>query len=301
MKIDYDVIVAGSGPAGLTASLYLAREGYRVLNVTGEEPGGNLANISLIENYPGVEACSGMDLWKVMMKQCKEAGVEFLEFVNVSHYEVCGSNDIFAPVEVYFESDDKIIANAFISCIGGKHRTLGLSNEDEFFGKGISFCATCDGPLYKDRNVIIIGGGNSAIDFALTLSKYCNEVEIIHRRNQFRASSDMIEKLAFRKNIKINFNSEVEEICKNDIRDTFDVTIKNNVTKNEDILSGVHGIFYALGFERNFIPCRVGGMNNGTFSAGDCHTDTERQVITAAGDGCHAAMKCIEFLKRNGI
>ena len=109
MEIDYDVIVAGSGPAGLTASLYLAREGYRVLNVTGDEPGGNLANISLIENYPGVEACSGMNLWKIMMKQCKDAGVEFLEFEKVSHYEVRGSNDIFAPVEVYLESEEEIV------------------------------------------------------------------------------------------------------------------------------------------------------------------------------------------------
>ena len=111
----------------------------------------------------------------------------------------------------------------------------------------------------------------------------------------------MIEKLAYRKNVKINFDSKVESICKNKVRDTFDIAIKNNVSGNEEVLSGVHGIFYALGFEQNFIPCCVSGMNNGTFSAGDCRTDTERQVITAAGDGCHAAMKCIEFLKRNGI
>ena len=127
-----------------------------------------------------------------------------------------------------------LVGKTYIECIGGKHNVLGLSNESEYFGNGISFCATCDGPLYKDKNVVIIGGGNSAVDFALTLSKYCREVEIIHRRDKFRADFYMVNKLSTLSNVNINFNTNVTNIIKNEILNTFEITT------NTEMLTNIH-------------------------------------------------------------
>jgi thioredoxin reductase (NADPH) len=287
MKYDYDVIVAGSGPAGLTASLYIARAGYKVLNVTGEEPGGQLINIKTLDNYPGIENCSGLDLWNNMMNQCKNAGVEFIEYVNVERYEVNGKNNEFAPVNVNLNDGTELITKAFIQCIGGTNRTLGLECEEHYLGDGISICAACDGPLYKNKNVVIVGGGNSAMDFALTLSNYCNHVTIIHRRNEFRANNDMVEKVKKLKNVSFKLNTIVEDIVKNDY-DSFDI-----LTKSNEHIKNIDGIFYALGFDKNFIPCSVGGLNNFSKSV------YGNQVINAAGAGCNVALECIEFL--NGV
>lgn len=288
---DYDVIIAGSGPAGLTASLYLARAGFNVLNITGEEPGGELVNIKILENYPGVKTCSGLDLWKTMMCQCKDAGVKFLEYVNVESFSVFGTNDLFAPVHVFANDGTTLISKAFISCIGGSHRTLGLEGEENYFGDGISFCASCDGPLYKNKNVVVIGGGNSAMDFASTLSNYCRKVEIIHRRDTFRADLCMVAQVLKRKNISINYNTHVTKIERNNIRNNFELhTLKSD--GNESIFTGVDGIFYALGFDKKYISCDISGMNHGTFFADG------NQVVNAAGEGCNVALKCIEFLNK---
>jgi thioredoxin reductase (NADPH) len=267
--------------------LYIARAGYKVLNVTGEEPGGQLINIKTLDNYPGIENCSGLDLWNNMMNQCKNAGVEFIEYVNVERYEVNGKNNEFAPVNINLNDGTKLIAKAFIQCVGGTNRMLGLECEEHYLGDGISICAACDGPLYKNKNVAIIGGGNSSMDFALTLSNYCNHVTIIHRRNEFRASNDMVEKVKKLKNVSFKLNTIVEDIVKND-HDSFDI-----LTKSNECIKNIDGIFYALGFDKNFIPCRVGGLNNFSESA------YGNQVINAAGAGCNVAMECIEFL--NGV
>ena len=186
-NFDCDVIVIGSGPAGLTASMYLVRAGFSVINISGDEPGGNLSKIRLIENYPGVVSCSGDELFKTMYKQCSDIGVKFYDFFNAEKCEK--KNNIFYT---YLDNDEILKSRAVIFAVGGKHRVLGLNNETEYFGNGISFCATCDGPLYENKDVVIIGGGNTAMDFAISLSNICKSVRIIHRRDSFRASADMI-------------------------------------------------------------------------------------------------------------
>ena len=199
-------------------------------------------------------------------------------------------------VHVYLNDYEHIlIGKTYIECIGGTHNTLGLNNESEYFGNGISFCATCDGPLYKDKNVVIVGGGNSAIDFALTLSNYCREVLIIHRRNEFRATLYMIDKIKTLKNISYELNTNIIEINKDTVRDTFCITINNNI--NTKVLTGVHGIFYALGFKSNKLENKSPNNIPNIFFAGDCIDEKYRQVITACGDGCKAALNAISFLQ----
>lgn len=285
---NFDIIVIGSGPAGLTASMYLARAGYKVLNITGEEPGGNLANIKILENYPGIVSCSGYDLFKIMKKQCKDVGVEFYEYEDVAFIKNESSK-----YEVYFDDERFLIGKTIILAIGGSHKTLGLKNEDELFGDGISFCATCDGPMYENKSVIVIGGGNSAFDFILTLSKYCKDVTLIHRRNEFRASKDMIDKVKKLNNVKFILDSNVTSIEKNHIKKMLDVTVNTN--NNQKIIS-TDGVFYAIGFNPNTI--RIEGENkNGIFYCGDVNKENYMQVITAAGDGCKAALDCIKYLQ----
>ena len=323
-NFDCDVIVIGSGPAGLTASMYLVRAGFSVINISGDEPGGNLSKIRLIENYPGVVSCSGDELFKTMYKQCSDIGVKFYDFFNAEKCEK--KNNIFYT---YLDNDEILKSRAVIFAVGGKHRVLGLNNETEYFGNGISFCATCDGPLYENKDVVIIGGGNTAMDFAISLSNICKSVRIIHRRDSFRASADMIKmaekcnNVSFLKgyNVRLVADSYKEDLK---IYDGEDVTndedlidrIDENLDRNDFFYFELHvenknenkelgntivcteGIFYALGFENNSIPYSYDNNSDGYFSCGDMNTNNYMQVITAAADGCKKAIDCQSYLKR---
>ena len=283
------------GPAGITAALYMCRAGYKTVLLMGNDCFGSLGKISIIENYPGIKSISGFDLGIQMNSQLdefEETGMlKRIYFIDAMYYE-----QIDNTVKVYLNDYEHIlIGKTYIECIGGKHNTLGIESENQYFGNGISFCATCDGPLYKDKNVAIIGGGNSAIDFALTLSKYCNQVMIIHRRNEFRASPYMIDKVKTLKNISYVLNTNVIGFSKDTVRDTFCITINNN--SNTEVLTGVHGIFYALGFKSNKLENKSPNDTKNIFYAGDCVDEKYRQVITACGDGCKAALDAISFLQ----
>ena len=292
---DCDVIVIGSGPAGLTASMYLVRAGFSVINISGDEPGGNLSKIRLIENYPGVVSCSGDELFKTMYKQCSDIGVKFYDFFNAEKCEK--KNNIFYT---YLDNDEILKSRAVIFAVGGKHRVLGLNNETEYFGNGISFCATCDGPLYENKDVVIIGGGNTAMDFAISLSNICKSVRIIHRRDSFRASADMIKMAEKCNNVSFLKGYNVKELKYIEEGDYFELHVEN---KNENKELGntivcTEGIFYALGFENNSIPYSYDNNSDGYFSCGDMNTNNYMQVITAAADGCKKAIDCQSYLKR---
>lgn len=294
-KFDCDVIVIGSGPAGLTASMYLVRAGFSVINISGDEPGGNLSKIRLIENYPGVVSCSGDELFKTMYKQCSDIGVKFYDFFNAEKCEK--KNNIFYT---YLDNDEIIKSKAVIFAVGGKHRVLGLNNETEYFGNGISFCATCDGPLYENKDVVIIGGGNTAMDFAISLSNICKSVRIIHRRDSFRASGDMIRMAEKCNNVSFLKGYNVKELKHIEEGDYFELHVEN---KNENKELGntivcTEGIFYALGFENNSIPYSYDNNSDGYFSCGDMNTNNYMQVVTAAADGCKKAIDCQSYLKR---
>ena len=288
-NFDCDVIVIGSGPAGLTASMYLVRAGFSVINISGDEPGGNLSKIRLIENYPGVVSCSGDELFKTMYKQCSDIGVKFYDFFNAEKCEK--KNNIFYT---YLDNDEILKSRAVIFAVGGKHRVLGLNNETEYFGNGISFCATCDGPLYENKDVVIIGGGNTAMDFAISLSNICKSVRIIHRRDSFRASADMIKTAEKCNNVSFLKGYNVKELKYIKEGDYFELHVEN---KNENKELGntivcTEGIFYALGFENNSIPYSYDNNSDGYFSCGDMNTNNYMQVITAAADGCKKAIDC---------
>lgn len=294
-NFDCDVIVIGSGPAGLTSSMYLVRAGFSVINISGDEPGGNLSKIRLIENYPGVVSCSGDELFKTMYKQCSDIGVKFYDFFNAEKCEK--KNNIFYT---YLDNDEILKSIAVIFAVGGKHRVLGLNNETEYFGNGISFCATCDGPLYENKDVVIIGGGNTAMDFAISLSNICKSVRIIHRRDSFRASADMIRMAEKCNNVSFLKGYNVKELKYIEEGDYFELHVEN---KNENKELGntivcTEGIFYALGFENNSIPYSYDNNSDGYFSCGDMNTNNYMQVVTAAADGCKKAIDCQSYLKR---
>ena len=294
-NFDCDVIVIGSGPAGLTASMYLVRAGFSVINISGDEPGGNLSKIRLIENYPGVVSCSGDELFKTMYKQCSDIGVKFYDFFNAEKCEK--KNNIFYT---YLDNNEILKSRAVIFAVGGKHRVLGLNNETEYFGNGISFCATCDGPLYENKDVVIIGGGNTAMDFAISLSNICKSVRIIHRRDSFRASVDMIKMAEKCNNVSFLKGYNVKELKYIEEGDYFELHVEN---KNENKELGntivcTEGIFYALGFENNSIPYSYDNNSDGYFSCGDMNTNNYMQVVTAAADGCKKAIDCQLYLKR---
>lgn len=291
-NFDCDVIVIGSGPAGLTASMYLVRAGFSVINISGDEPGGNLSKIRLIENYPGVVSCSGNELFKIMYKQCSDLGVKFYDFFNA---EKCTKeNNIFYT---YLDNNEILKSKAIIFAVGGKHRVLGLNNETDYFGNGISFCATCDGPLYENKDVVIIGGGNTAMDFAISLSNICKSIRIIHRRDLFRASADMIRMAEKCNNVSFLKGYNVKELKYIKSDDYFELLVENKNKEFGNTIICTEGIFYALGFENNSIPYLYDNNSDGYFSCGDMNTNNYMQVITAAADGCKKAIDCQLYLK----
>ena len=279
-----DCIVIGAGPAGLTASLYLARGGYKVICI-GKEPGGTLNNIATLENYPGIISINGSDLANSMIEQCTNFGVQFEFFKSVK--KITQNSDEF-HYTLELNDGSSLISKSIICCIGTTPNVLNIPGEEECLNK-ISFCATCDAPFYKNKIVAIIGGGNSAMEFASSLSKYCKQIYIIHRRDKFRAESAMINKVKSCKNVTFLMETNVDSLHNNSKKVQL-----NLINKNESKLE-VDGIFYAIGHKQNLIDISDVHNVNGIFYAGDC-VSNHKQVITACGDGCKAALDCINFL-----
>lgn len=280
-----DCIVIGAGPAGLTAALYLARGGYKVICI-GKEPGGTLNSIATLENYPGISAISGSDLANNMIDQCTNFGVQFEFFNSVKSISKNDNKNYFM---ITLNDNNVLTSKTIIICSGLLPNTLNIPGEEECLNK-ISFCATCDAPFYTNKNVAIIGGGNTAMDFAISLSKYCKQIYIIHRRDKFRAEAAMINKVKSLNNIKFLMETSVNSLEKND--DKIKLNFNNSNTLE------VNGIFYALGFSKNELNISNINDKSGIFFAGD-YSNKHHQVITACGSGCDAALDCIEYLSLN--
>src|SRR5271157_244354 len=301
-----NVVIIGSGCAGLTAAIYAARANLQPLVVRGVHFGGQLTLTTLVENYPGFpRGVQGPELIERMHEQATEFGAEFMPG-NVTKVDLSQRPFVLEVHEERLETSTLIIAS------GASAKLLGLESERKLLGHGVSTCATCDGYFFRGKDVVVVGGGDTAAEDALFLTRYANEVGIIHRREQLRASKIMQDRLRRNEKIKFLWNSVVEDILDADKREVSGIKLRNIKTE-EGTIKPVHGVFIGIGHEPNtslfrgqlemddlgYLITREGSKTNipGVFAAGDVQDRVYRQAITAAGSGCMAAMDAEKFLE----
>ena len=302
----HDVIIIGAGPAGYTAGIYCARARHDTLLISGILPGGQLMNTTDVENYPGFsDGIMGPDLMTVMRKQTEKMGTKIIDD------EVTSVDFKNNPLKVKTASEE-FEARAVIVCTGANPRKIGLDGEQTFAGKGVSYCATCDGAFFRDQELIVVGGGDSAMEEAIFLTKFASVVHIVHRKGEFRASKIMQERALSNEKIKIHFNSTVKEIHGDQ---KFQQVVLNNTETNEDKILEAGGLFIAIGHEPNstifqdqieldgngyiIIKNNTETSMTGVFCAGDVHDHRYRQAVTAAGFGCMAAIDVDKYLSES--
>ena len=303
MNKNYDVIIIGGGPAGLSAGIYASRGGLRTLLIEKGMFGGLIANADMVENYPGFpEGVSGFDIGERMYQQAAKFGLETLSA------KVTGT-DLLKDIKTIKTTEGEFSAKAIIIAAGAERKRLGVPGEDAFLNRGVSYCATCDGALFRDRVVAVVGGGDSAVEEALFLTRFASKVIIIHRRNQLRSSKTAQERAISHKKIELLWDTVVEEIKGDKMVSGL---IVRNVKTGVKSTSAVQGIFVYVGQSPNTsylkeqIPLDAEGniitddrmetKVKGVFAAGDIRKNSSRQVITAAGDGATAAISAEKFL-----
>ena len=302
-----NLILVGSGPAGLTAALYAGRAGLNPLVISGPLPGGLLTQTTDVENYPGFpEAVNGYELMMKMQEQAGRFNVEFQsDAVESSELKMGG------PHKLHLSSGETLECRALIIAAGSSPRWLGLDSEEAFKGRGVSACATCDGAFYRGLPVAVVGGGDSAMEEALFLTRFASEVTVIHRRDKLRASKIMAERAERNPKIRFVWNSSVTEIFGKD--DVDGIRMKDVATGEERTLA-CKGVFGAIGHVPN-TKAFAGQLNmdesgyielhnntsytsvEGVFAAGDCADKRYRQAITAAGMGARAAIDAERWLE----
>ena len=304
-----NVIIIGSGCAGNTAAIYTARANLNPLVVIGHEPGGQLSITSLVENFPGFpEGINGPDLVENMKKQAETFGADYV------HGLVSEADLSKRPFRVNID-DEWHETRTLIIASGASARWLGLPNEQKLIGRGVSSCATCDGAFYRDRKIMVVGGGDSAMEEANFLTRFGSEVAVVHRREQFRASKIMLDRARHNPKIKFLNNTVVEDVYDVAKNEVTGVRLRNTAT-GAQWDQEVDGFFVAIGHIPNtkpfkgqidldqdgYIIARGGARTNihGVFHAGDVQDRTYRQAITAAGAGCMAAMEAERFLEAEG-
>lgn len=298
----YDIVIIGSGPAGLTAAIYASRAQKSVLVIEKEAFGGMITHSPKVENYPGFNSISGLELADKFVAQAMDLNVAF-EFENV--VEIIKNEDIFRVKceDHLYEGKSVIIAT------GSKHRKLNLEKEHELTGHGISYCAVCDGPFYANKDVAIIGGGNSAMQEAILLSSYCKSVTMIQNLPYFTGEKTLADKIAKTENIKVMFNKLVVSL--NGDKSLNSIVLKDQTTNNLEKFD-IESVFVAIGQEPNnsmfknlctldehgFIVTDDMCCANveGVFVAGDCRQKRIRQIVTASSDGSIAALQAIKYL-----
>ncbi|MBE6553173.1 MAG: thioredoxin-disulfide reductase [Ruminococcaceae bacterium] len=299
----YDMIVVGAGPAGMTAALYALRAGKSLLLIEGQAYGGQIVQSQKVENYPGAPDISGWELAEQMMNQIRALGVKLVAG-NVTGIEKNADGDFLVKTDA-----DSYEARTVILATGVGHRKLGVAGEEALIGRGVSFCATCDGMFFRRREVAVVGGGNTAVQDALVLSELCAKVYLIHRRDGFRAEERLMERLRNTENVTLLTNTVVSEM-KGDGR--LESLLLRNVKTDATRELFVAGVFEAVGnLPRNAAfsdlvaldpdgyivtdrDCRT--SCEGIFAAGDCCQKAVRQLTTATADGTVAALSAIEYL-----
>lgn len=311
----HNVIIVGSGPAGLTAAIYAARSNLKPLCIEGFQmggiPGGQLMITTTVENYPGFEeGITGPDLMAKWRAQAARFGTEFIT-ADVDQVDFSKR-----PFEV--RADDEIHrANAIIIATGAKAKWLGLHSEHELENHGVSACATCDGYFFRDQDVCVVGGGDTAMEEALYLAGLCKSVTIIHRRKDFRASRIMVDRAEKHPKIKMVLDSAVTEVLDVSQKKVTGVRVKNLIT-NEESEIACTGLFIAIGYDPNTqlfqdlletdelgylktVPGSTRTSMEGVWACGDVQDHVYRQAVTAAGSGCMAAMEVERWLGAQGL
>jgi thioredoxin reductase (NADPH) len=299
---EYEAIIIGGGPAGLSAGIYTARARLKSLLLERGAIGGQIINTEWVENYPGIESVGGIELTMAMQKQAEKFGLETV-IADVTGIDVKGKEKLIKTTKGEFASKAVIITG------GSERQKLGIPGEAEYTGKGVSYCATCDGAFFRDKPVAVVGGGNAAITEALELTKFADKVTVIHRRDQLRATKILQEKAFAEPKIEILWDTVVNEIT----GDTFVARLKVRNVKTDKLSDlDVSGVFMAVGFKPNTeylkgvleldsIGSIVTGTNMetsvpGVFAAGDIRSNSIRQVIAAAGDGAVAAVNAERYI-----
>lgn len=296
-----DVIIIGGGPAGFSAAIYAVRAGLNVQILEKAMWGGQAVNTPEIENYPGILKVSGAEFSMQLHNQASTLGVE-VDNREVTRVELEG------PVKKIYTGEELLTAKSVIIANGVSRRTLGCDGEKEYKGRGVSYCATCDGAFFRGKDVALVGGGNTAMEDALFLSNLCRKVYVIHRRENFRADKVSVEELQKRKNVEFVLNSVVEEIYGEDL--VKGILVYNRVNQEKRKID-VQGIFIAIGykpdnrmFEQQLELDQDGYFITdenchtripGVYVAGDCRSKKLRQIVTAAADGAVAGFEAANY------
>ena len=303
------VVIIGSGPAGYSAAIYAARANLRPILINGNQPGGQLTITTDVENYPGfAEAIQGPWLMEQMAKQAENVGTQII-------YDHIDEVDFSKPpFSLIGNSGTKYLADSVIICTGAQAKWLGIDSEKKFQGFGVSGCATCDGFFFKNKEVIVVGGGNSAVEEALYLTNHCSKVTLIHRKNSLKAEKILQDRLFKNPKIEVLWNHRLVEVIGNEnpkfvIASKLENTIDGSITTKK-----IDGIFIAIGHKPNSdlfrktslaiddegyiitTPNSTATNIPGIFAAGDIQDKIYRQAITAAGTGCMAALEVEKFL-----
>lgn len=296
----YDIIIIGCGPAGMTAGIYAARANRKVLIIEKETIGGQISSSPLVENYPGYKEISGSELANNMFEQVTALGVN-VELDEVKKIER-------GKIKKVITLDNVYEAKAVIIATGSRYKLLGLKNEENLIGNGIHFCVACDGAFFKDKTVAVIGGGNSAVINAITLSDICKKVYVIQIIDKLTAESTLVEKLKEKENVEIILNAKVTELIGEDNLQAIKVNALDDVKEIR-----LDGMFISIGltpqsdFVKELLPINKYGYiesNNcvtekdGIFVAGDCRDKQIRQLTVATSDGTTAALNAIEYLNK---
>jgi len=301
-----DVLIIGSGPAGWTAAIYTARANLKPVLFEGEEPGGQLTTTTEVENFPGfAEGVQGPELMETMKRQAQRFQTEVISKHVLNLKKIEGGFEVKTDVETYQ-------AKAVIISTGASARRLGLESEKKLYGKGVSACATCDGFFFKDKEVIVVGGGDSAMEEANFLTKFATKVYIVHRREELRASKIMRERATNNPKIELILSTEVVEILGVEEDKVTGVVLKDTKT-GETRKKSIDGVFAAIGHvpntdlveglldldEKKYIKTIPGSSRTnvpGLFACGDVQDAIYRQAVTAAGSGCMAALDAERYL-----